>query len=599
MKKNKMTIKNMWWTALLGLSLLGCESVLDPMPNGHYTDENLSDYPSKLRGFVDKAYSLANTATYNTSEYIYLDCATDDGVLSSPTTVMRKFAQGTINPADDPFATYWERDYQGIYYCNRFLKDDEGLNTQYLLSHEADSILRHNYQGDAYALRAWFEYDLLRKFGGADEKGNLVGTPVIREYFDQSSVPADSWERSSFDDCVRQILSDCDEALKYLPIANRDWLAINTQVQGACRWQKFDKQSITALKALVYLLWASDAFNPGKDRTRWENAAKYAYEAIQFKLTEDGAHGFKPLEPYDLLDPNNKDALWISRNSGKTATMEASQYPNGFRGSVTYSPSQNLVDAFPMANGYPITDSRSGYDPANPYVGRDPRFYATIFYHGAKACRNGVESDVMYTFDMAGQDMAGLQYCGLTNYFLKKHLYMGWNGSDQTVQTMPRSVVYLGWRDVVLAFAEAANRAYGPTDSSLGLSAKDALTYIRARKTYDGKPGLGSSSDPYLDECAASQDAFDALVRNERRIEFCFEGKRFMDLIRWGTPLSERNIPVYKADVSVAEDGTVTYGKSVLYTLNLKSRFLPIPFTDMQRASGLVQNEGWSSWSRQ
>ena len=205
----------------------------------------------------------------------------------------------------------------------------------------------------------------------------------------------------------------------------------------------------------------------------------------------------------------------------------------------------------------------------------------------------------MYTFDMAGQDMAGLQYCGLTNYFLKKHLYMGWNGSDQTVQTMPRSVVYLGWRDIVLAFAEAANRAYGPTDSSLGLSAKDALTYIRARKTYDGKPGLGSSSDPYLDECAASQDAFDALVRNERRIEFCFEGKRFMDLIRWGTPLSERNIPVYKADVSVAEDGTVTYGKSVLYTLNLKSRFLPIPFTDMQRASGLVQNEGWSSWSRQ
>ena len=167
MKKNKMTIKNMWWTALLGLSLLGCESVLDPMPNGHYTDENLSDYPSKLRGFVDKAYSLANTATYNTSEYIYLDCATDDGVLSSPTTVMRKFAQGTINPADDPFATYWERDYQGIYYCNRFLKDDEGLNTQYLLSHEADSILRHNYQGDAYALRAWFEYDLLRKFGGS------------------------------------------------------------------------------------------------------------------------------------------------------------------------------------------------------------------------------------------------------------------------------------------------------------------------------------------------------------------------------------------------------------------------------------------------
>ena len=58
---------------LTGLSLLACERILDPMPNGHYTDENLSDYPTKLRGFVDKAYSLANTTAYNTNEYIFLD----------------------------------------------------------------------------------------------------------------------------------------------------------------------------------------------------------------------------------------------------------------------------------------------------------------------------------------------------------------------------------------------------------------------------------------------------------------------------------------------------------------------------------------------
>ena len=581
------------------LCLLACERVLDPMPNGHYTDENLSDYPTKLRGFVDKAYSLSNTTTYNTNEYIYLDCATDDGVLTSPTAVLRKLAQGSISPSEDPFDTFWQRDYQGIYYCNRFLKDDEGLNTQYLLSHEADSLLRHNYQGDAYALRAWFGYDLLRKFGGRDLTGNLVGVPIVDKYFEQSEVAPDSWTRPSFDDCVAQILKDCDAALRYLPVANRDWHALNTQVQGACRWQKFDQQSVTALKALVYLLWASDAFNPGRDVSRWENAARYAWSAMSFKLDDDAEHGFDPMAPYDFLDPNNKDALLISRNSGKTATMESSQYPNEFRGSATYTPSQNLVDAFPMANGYPIDDPRSGYDPRHPYAGRDPRFYATIFHHGAMACRNGNASDVMYTFDMGGKDMAGLQKNGLTNYFLKKHLYMGWNGSDQTVQTMPRSVVYIGWRDMVLAFAEAANRAVGPTDPKFGISASEALSFIRSRDTFDGKPGLGRTSDPYLEECSADKEAFERLVRNERRIEFCFEGKRFSDLVRWDIPLAERNIPVYKADVQVAEDGSVSYGKSEVYRINLRSCFLPVPFTDMQRAPGLVQNEGWSSWSRQ
>ena len=76
---------------LTGLSLLACERVLDPMPNGHYTDDNLSDYPSKLRGFVDKAFSLANTSTYNTNEYIYLVGRYDGGSYSTA------LAGGTTN----------------------------------------------------------------------------------------------------------------------------------------------------------------------------------------------------------------------------------------------------------------------------------------------------------------------------------------------------------------------------------------------------------------------------------------------------------------------------------------------------------------------
>lgn len=40
-----------------------------------------------------------------------------------------------------------------------------------------------------------------------------------------------------------------------------------------------------------------------------------------------------------------------------------------------------------MANGYPITDPRSGYDPQKPYDDRDPRFYAAIYYNGSSVLR--------------------------------------------------------------------------------------------------------------------------------------------------------------------------------------------------------------------
>ena len=60
-------------------------------------------------------------------------------------------------------------------------------------------------------------------------------------------------------------------------------------------------------------------------------------------------------------------------------------------------PSQELVDSYEMANGEapitgysdanrlnPIINPNSGYNPANPYGGRDPRFYASIYYNGSQ-----------------------------------------------------------------------------------------------------------------------------------------------------------------------------------------------------------------------
>ena len=78
-----------------------------------------------------------------------------------------------------------------------------------------------------------------------------------------------------------------------------------------------------------------------------------------------------------------------------------------------------------------------------------------------------------------------------------------------------------------LAYAEAANEAWGPKgDNGNGYSAYDVIKAIRKRA------GIGGTSDPYLEQCAGDRDKMANLIRNERRLELCFEGFRFWDIRR-------------------------------------------------------------------
>ena len=75
--KNNLRIFLLSAAAVLG----GCD-FLDPLPMGNVTDENISGYPSYVRGFVEKAYDLL-PSTYISNEYIYLDAITEDAVITS------------------------------------------------------------------------------------------------------------------------------------------------------------------------------------------------------------------------------------------------------------------------------------------------------------------------------------------------------------------------------------------------------------------------------------------------------------------------------------------------------------------------------------
>lgn len=575
---------------------------LDPLPNGSYNDENFELYPELLRGFVDVVYNELLPETYLDNYYIPMSCATDDAIYSSPTAAWRIFSSGSAKMLSNPFDTKWRDNYRAINYLNMFLENDRGYNTRYMVAEDSDLALRNCLQGSAYGLRAWMYFDLLRVFGGKAENGELLGVPILTEPTDPKTADASTIERATFDECAEQILKDCDSAYKYLPRNNRDYPGDpqqSIQITGSARYKSLDQIAIDGLRAMVYIFWASPAYNPENDMSRYDKAARYAAAVIKHKLEVESTltGGFDPTRGFSWHNVNSPEIIWPSEMR-QSSNLETSFYPQQFGGSALVAPTQDLVDAFPMANGYPINDKRSNYDPTHPYEGRDPRFYATIFYNGAQVRRLNNASEVMYTFECAngGKDAPGSNEVSATGYYIKKFIYRNWNTNDTTKELGYRCIHFMNWTKMCLIFAEAANKYVGPTDEgTYGYSARQAIAWLRNRPTNDDEPGLGTFGDPYLDECAAEATTFEGLVKNEWRVETCFEGDRYYNLRRWATAVSEINKPIHMAKIS-NQSGLISYEYPVVETLKYPSLWAPIPYTEIRKCPKLLQNQGWETW---
>lgn len=580
---------------------VSCSGYLDPIPDGNYNEDNWSDYPKIIRGYIDKAYNLLPN-TYCTNEFMGTDAATDDAVWREASNAFRAFLMGQSQPSSHPLASVWSRDYEGIYYVNLFLKDNIGLNTRYLVDESTDKLLRNALQGDAYGMRAWYMYDLLKTFGGRSTSGELLGVPIIDDAVSIDEMDPSSLRRASYAECVEHILADCDSAAKYLPHANRSFLTNETQstpVLGSVRYGMLDGVAVTAIKAMTWLLYASPAINTLDDVSRYERAAELLAEVIDYKLNEESAKsGFTTSTGFLWSDCNSPEVVWLGRMTDSQG-YETYLYPQMFGGTAKIAPSQDLVDAFPMANGYPIDRVESGYDPSNPYAGRDPRFYSAIHYNGSAVVSSGI---TQYTFETwaGGKDAPGGTQTSPTGYYVKKFLYNRWNPNATTIETAQRAVFLIRWSHICLMFAEAANNSVGPLDSGrYGYSAREVLGWLRSRQTNDGVSGIGArGEDPYLDECAlAGAEVFDTLVKNEWRVETCFEGKRFWNLRRWNTPVEELNATVHEASLTKNADGTISYTlDNVAEIRKYPSLWFPLPYKEMRMAPELFQNEGWESW---
>ncbi|HEX8315255.1 MAG TPA: RagB/SusD family nutrient uptake outer membrane protein, partial [Flavisolibacter sp.] len=270
-------------------------------------------------------------------------------------------------------------------------------------------------KGEAKFMRAYFYAYLAANFGGMP----LVGDSLFADEI--INVP-----RASFEETVNYVVKELDEAAQLLPSP------IGTYSQtlpfGQTAYEDRDYGRVTkgacmALKARLLLYAASPLFNGGAipgasedqkkvagyptyDVSRWQKAADAAnavinsnYYALNVENNIKPGFGFYnvflqrklpvPLQEYILVfnRPANKD-------------FENAWNPTTRGGGSRVRPTQNIVDCFPMKNGKAITDPTSGYNPANPYVNRDPRFNYTIMFNGSRYQRANSGLDTVFTYSI-------------------------------------------------------------------------------------------------------------------------------------------------------------------------------------------------------
>lgn len=583
----------------LSIGLTSCDDMFKPAIENHLGFEYMYDHPDYADGLLGNAYTRLPNGSYS-----FNDVATDDAVSNDATDSYRKMTGvDSWTSSNNPVET-WRNCRAAIQYINLFLANVDKVNWN------SDEVVRAMYEqryiGEAKGLRAIFMYYLLRAHGGF-ANGTLLGVPNILEPTDVSSDFNSLEVRASYADCMKQLIADAEEAVRVLPVDYKDTdnetMTVNclgksytvtkatyNRVLGTNFAGRLSGRIARAVLAQATLMAASPAFASGSGVT-YEQAAQYAKAVLDLNggisgIDTNGLEWYADPNMNDLTAAQcPKEVLWRTEKS-ENNDLETKYYPPSIYGQGRINPTQNLVDAFPAANGYPITDAKSKYDPANPYANRDPRLAKYIIYNGQTAgSGNAVintQADNATNLDGLNKDVSKSTRTG---YYMKKLLRQDIN-LDPTVNGKAyHYTARIRYTELYLDYAEAANEAYGPKGGT-GYSAYDVIKAIRERA------GLGEfGEDPYLEECAQTKEKMRELIRNERRIELCFEGFRFWDLRRWKANLTEEA----KGMSITNEEAGKKYTPISVETRNFKENafYGPVPHDQILNFPSLVQNAGW------
>ena len=473
------------------IGIVSCDKNLDNVNKASLDDHTqwasetnadifLNDVYDQLPQMYNDPENLDNFTDDNDAGFYYASYKWKDGIVDPASTNYTIFGGGavgisTINRYN------WPGLYTAIRKCNTFIQKINENKKNF-------STAWFNKRLDEARFNRAFHYSLLFIHWG--------GVPIILDPQTRADTVNLFLKRNTYAETLDFITKTLDTILtnKYLAVKyNKGNADAGRATLGAA----------LMLKAYLQLVAASPLFNSptypgGPDPNKVAGFGNYdvnrwATAAASFKKFMDDWGG--PGKQYNLFSDDS--TLWFEDNEYNSEVIFDRQQVANIRGSNyeqyggpvyilgsyytwgNYDPTQELVDQFFMANGKPITDPTSGYDPQNPYVGRERRFYKWIVYDGAPYKMDWMpKTDTIYTridkvrpslneIDFASTDVSN------TAYYFKKKL----NPRNRPASGLSgANYIYYRYAEVLLGYAEAQNEAVGP-DASV----YSAINAIRAR----------------------------------------------------------------------------------------------------------------------
>ena len=564
----------------LSFSFSSCTDYLDKEPDSDVDTEAAFKNFNNFQGYVELVYNCIPNkesnywcCTFNWGEDEIMNAGLGDSHLTHQMDIgnyrhwysdaQSYLHSGQLDPtSSDKFSHSLEHAWFCIRHCN--------LGLQNLDKFQGSNAEREAIEGQLLFFRAWWHNELMNYFGGLP-------------YIDKAFEPSDELllPRLSFKECAEKCAADYERAAQLLP---ENW---DTHPAGL-RTKGHNDLRITKVCALGYLgkvlLYGASPFNVHGASTGAKNLTlTYEYDTEMAKRAADAlGKALAMVEaggtPYALAEYNYTDIYNHIADKNSSSNYSEIFYTTGknwqmpgsveaiMRGpipdvngsnwnftklwgpkvnglvehdAVIHMPTANYVNyAYGMANGLPLDDPDSGFDPTHPFKDRDPRFYHDIMFDGFKFINNDPDAAVkMFQYlplqspngtDPEAEKMRDASSGSRTGYFCQKLVphqcnkfdgMYNWGGALQTY------LPYMRLADIYLMYAEAGAAVQGANykSSSYNKTALDAINILRDRV------GAAHVADKFIGE----QKKFMDEVRRERACELAFEGFRWNDLQRW------------------------------------------------------------------
>ena len=487
-------LKKLFIVSLVATASAGCRK-LNIAPTDSYSELNFWTTSANVYNALNNNYGLILTS----SMYFNPEGMSDNAYSQSNSDLLL-IGSGTANAQTAEFANDWAYYFKAIKSCNEFLVNVDKNKT-------LDAATLTRLKAETRFIRAYEDFNLTKWYGDVP----LVNDDITED--EAKVIP-----RTPKADVVNFILSELNAIIPSLPTQDQLALAENGRVT---------KGAALALEARVLLYQGN-------------RMADVVTVCESLMNNQNGTYALNPNYGNLFNDP--------STNKSNPETIFALQYvptttrtwsdfwdfcPNSVGGRTSaLAPTQELVNDYIMMNGDTITQSGSGYDPANPYVNRDPRLTATVVYdkyfwnNG-----NGINGTSKTIYIKPGSDptdaatgqagpdeyVSNRESSSPTGYYWRKYF----DPSAQANFVSGDNLYLFRYAEILLDYAEAKN-SLGQMNATVW---NETIGALRTRAGF---------TDPNATGYPASGD-MTSIIRRERRVELALEGLRTDDIRRWKT----------------------------------------------------------------